>query len=137
MRLIFKMLLFSYKVCEFFSKNAQKTASKLAFLEVMKCAISTLHYNCSRDLALLSKSLVTASTNRLQFVHILMNNYTAWKVSIFGAFLDRIFPHLDWIRSDTPYLSVFSRTPFSVQMQENTNQKNSEYRHFSRSVGNI
>ena len=29
---------------------------------------------------------------------------TAWKVSVFGVFLVRIFPHLDWIRRDTPYL---------------------------------
>ena len=34
--------------------------------------------------------------------------YTARKVSIFGAFLVRIFPHSDWIRRDTKYLSVFS-----------------------------
>ena len=33
---------------------------------------------------------------------------TAWKVSVFEVFLVRIFPHLDWIRSDTPHLSVFS-----------------------------
>ena len=31
---------------------------------------------------------------------------TAWKVSIFGVFLVRIFPHSDWIRWDT--LSKFS-----------------------------
>ena len=28
------------------------------------------------------------------------------KVSVFGVFLVRIFPHLDWIRRDTPYLSL-------------------------------
>ena len=33
---------------------------------------------------------------------------TAWKVSVFGGFLVRIFPHSDWIRSNTKYLSVFS-----------------------------
>ena len=33
---------------------------------------------------------------------------TAWKVPAFGDFLVRIFPHSDWIRKDTPYLSVFS-----------------------------
>ena len=31
-----------------------------------------------------------------------------WKVSIFGVTLVRIFPHLDWIRIDTPYLVAFS-----------------------------
>ena len=33
---------------------------------------------------------------------------TAWKVSILGVILFRIFPHLDWIRRDIPCLSVFS-----------------------------
>ena len=33
---------------------------------------------------------------------------TAWKVSIFRVFLLRIFPHSDWIRRDTLYLSVCS-----------------------------
>ena len=41
---------------------------------------------------------------------------TAWKVSVFGVllvriflgvFLVRIFPHSDWIRRDTPYVSIF------------------------------
>ena len=31
----------------------------------------------------------------------------AWKVSVFWVFLVRIFPHSDWIRRDTEYLSVF------------------------------
>ena len=33
--------------------------------------------------------------------------FTAWKVSVFGVFLVRIFPHSDWMRRDTEYLSVF------------------------------
>ena len=36
------------------------------------------------------------------------NSFKAWKVSIFGIFLFRNFPHSDWIRRDTKYLSVFS-----------------------------
>ena len=40
---------------------------------------------------------------------------TAWRVPVFGVFLIRIFPHSDWIR-------------------ENTDQINSKYGHFSRSV---
>ena len=35
-------------------------------------------------------------------------NFTAWKVSVFGVILARIFPHSDWLRRDTEYLSVFS-----------------------------
>ena len=33
---------------------------------------------------------------------------STWKMSVFGKFLVPIFQHLDWIRRDTPYLSVFS-----------------------------
>ena len=32
----------------------------------------------------------------------------AWKVPIFGVILVRIFPHSDWIRRGTCYLSIFS-----------------------------
>ena len=35
-------------------------------------------------------------------------NFTAWKVSVFEVFLVCIFPHLNWIRRDNAYLSVFS-----------------------------
>ena len=35
------------------------------------------------------------------------NLSTAQKVSVFGVILVRIFPHSDWIRRDTEYLSVF------------------------------
>ena len=38
----------------------------------------------------------------------LLSRYTAWKGSVFGVFLVRIFPHSDWIRGDALYLSVFS-----------------------------
>ena len=33
--------------------------------------------------------------------------YTAWKVSIIGVILVRIFPHWDWIRRDTPHFPTF------------------------------
>ena len=39
---------------------------------------------------------------------ILVSN-TVWKVSVFGVFLVRIFPYLDWIQKDTEHLSVFSK----------------------------
>ena len=45
---------------------------------------------------------------KLNIVHI------AWKVSLFGVILVRIFPHSQWIR-------------------ENADQNNSEYKHFLRS----
>ena len=33
---------------------------------------------------------------------------SVWKVSVFGVFLVRIFPHSYWIRRDTEYLFAFS-----------------------------
>ena len=51
---------------------------------------------------------------------------TAWKVSVFGVILVRIFPHSDWIGRDT------SISPYLVRMRGNTDQNNSEYRHFLR-----
>ena len=33
---------------------------------------------------------------------------TAWKMSVFGLILIHIFPYSNWIRRDTPHLSVFS-----------------------------
>ena len=38
----------------------------------------------------------------------ILRTCTEWKVSVFGDFLVGIFPHSDWIRRDTPFLSVFS-----------------------------
>ena len=51
--------------------------------------------------------------------------YTVWKLSVFGVFLICIFPHSDWI--------LLSISPYSVRMLEKTDQKNSEYEHFSHS----
>ena len=44
---------------------------------------------------------------------------TAWKVSVFGVILVRIFPHISM---------------YSVRMRENVDQNNSKYGHFLRSV---
>ena len=55
---------------------------------------------------------------------IVVNLNTAWKVSMFGVFLVRIFPHSDWIRK---VLQIF---PYSLRIRENTDKKNSEYEHF-------
>ena len=58
---------------------------------------------------------------------IILEIYNTWKVSVFGVFLVRIFPHSDWRRRDTP-------SPYSVQMWKNSDQKISKYGHFSRSA---
>ena len=41
---------------------------------------------------------------------LLIKVLISWSVvSVFGVFLVRIFPHSDWIRRDTRYLSVFGK----------------------------
>ena len=65
---------------------------------------------------------------RLSWITFL-KNYAAWKVSVFGVSLGRIFPHSDWVRRD-----ILCICPYSVRIQKNTDYKNSEYGHFSRSV---
>ena len=67
----------------------------------------------------------TRSTLNRLFTIFFVQSYTARKVSVFGVFLARIFPHSDWIRRDTEY---------SVQMREKPDQKNSKYVQFWRSV---
>ena len=44
----------------------------------------------------------------LRFFFLASKSTTAWKVSVFGVILARIFPHSDWMRRDTSYISVFS-----------------------------
>ena len=44
--------------------------------------------------------------------------FKAWKVFVFGVFLVRIFPHLDWIGRDTQYLSVFSRNAGKYRLEK-------------------
>ena len=39
---------------------------------------------------------------------IVVSLVTAWKVSKYGVILSPIFPHSDWIRKDSEYLSVIS-----------------------------
>ena len=56
---------------------------------------------------------------------IIQKCLTAWKESLFGVFLIRIFPHsVGW-----KYVEILRKI---VRMRENADQKNSEYGHFSR-----
>ena len=50
------------------------------------------------------KAVVWGSSWRNEF----LKACTAWKVSVFGVILVRIFSHSDGIRRDSSYLSVFS-----------------------------
>ena len=53
--------------------------------------------------------------------------FTTWKVSVFGVILVCISPNSEWRRE------IRSISPYSVQMQENVDQNNSEEGHFLRS----
>ena len=48
-----------------------------------------------------------------------------------GPHIPHIFTHSDWIRTDTPYHSVFSP---NTKCEKNSDQNNSEYGHFLSSV---
>ena len=66
-------------------------------------------YNCLHDI--------------MKHFKILIYIWFAWKASVFGVILVRIFRHLDWIRRDTPYLSVFSSN--AGKCGKNADQNNS------------
>ena len=53
---------------------------------------------------------------------------TVWKVSIFGVFLV-FFSHIQ-----TEYGDLLCKSPYSVRIPENTDQKHSEYGQFLRNV---
>ena len=63
-----------------------------------------------------------------QYIYCKVNTvHIACKVSLFGVILVRIFPHSQWIRRDTEYLSVFCPNAGKY------GPDNSEYKHFLRS----
>ena len=63
---------------------------------------------------------------------MIQENITVQNVSVFRVILVHIFPHSDWIRRDTEYLSVFSLNVGKCGI--NVDQHNSEYGHFLGSV---
>ena len=79
--------------------NQQETADLVTFTEeILNGKNFIFLYNCY-------KGIPTPFTHRFKEWYII---FTAWKLSVFGVFLVRIFPHSDWIRRDIPYFSVFS-----------------------------
>ena len=56
---------------------------------------------------------------------------------IFGVSLVGIFPHLDWIRRDTPYLSVFSRNARKYRPESKLWRKNTMNEILNISIKNI
>ena len=56
-------------------------------------------------------------------------------MSYSGPHFSRISPHSNWIRRDTPYLSLFS--PNAGKCEKNLDQNNSKYEHFLRSVRQV
>ena len=66
-------------------------------------------FRATSNLEYLSKNLIEEIMTSIQIglPRVIMS--TVWKVSVFGVFLVRIFPYLDWIQKDTEHLSVFSK----------------------------
>ena len=54
---------------------------------------------------------------------------TAWKVSVLGVILVRIFP-----RNRIEYGEILRISPYSVRMRENADQNNYQYGHFLGSL---
>ena len=76
------------------------------FLSNVQYVYEKSHMKSSPSNILLRCMISLARFNRWQSK--MFNMDTAWKVSVFGVFLVRIFPQSDWILRDTPQLSVFS-----------------------------
>ena len=89
--------------------NRQFPADLVKFNE--KICYVKLHFLCSVRLQIYSYSVTLNLDWGLNVFEIPL---TAWKVSVFGVILVRIFP-------------------YSVQMRKNVDQNNSEYGHFSQS----
>ena len=77
------------------------------------------------------KDSISCLVTELRSISSMLLLYIAWKVSLFGVILVRIFPHSGWI-GEIPSISR-SISLYSFQMRENADQKNSEYGHFLRS----
>ena len=91
---------------------------------IKKHVAKACSYVFTRHVCIFSRASSWLFRYSIRFIASCLFLLTAWKLSVFGVFLVRIFSHLDWRRKDMEY---------SVQMRENADQKNSEYRHFSRS----
>ena len=90
--------------------------------------LSHLTYSCSMSPTCLTCAISSSTSTWPCNIHCMKSVRI---LSYSGPHFSRIFPHSDWIRRDTPYLSVFS---LNVRKREkNTDQNNSEYGHFSRS----
>ena len=96
----FKMELFA-KIVNYFRKqlHLRRFSRFWVLLWVCSCWLSWLNLPFFMLHEIFSSSLVELQKSFIS---------TAWKVSVFGIILVRIFPHWDWIRRDTEYLSVFS-----------------------------
>ena len=98
---------------------------------VNKCAFfcQFVHINSRNSFG---KDSISCSVTELGSISSMLLLYIAWNVSLRRVILVRIFPHSGWI-GEIPSISR-SFSLYSFQMRENTEQNNSEYGHFLRSV---
>ena len=99
-------------ICQSYNKTSVSAALTTMLFGAIECTVSN---------AICVKFLVVYNITTHHYKHTITTYFchfplfkryrrliTAWKVSLVGVILVRIFSHLDWIRRDTPYLSVFS-----------------------------
>ena len=110
--------MYDFRVIRFFCSIF---ANKVHLISLATHRFFMWDFFCCVDLNVFSAQDILSSNNNSMFSglqiclrqeHFLWRKilalYTAWNVSTFGIILVLIFPHLDWIRRDTLYLSVFS-----------------------------
>ena len=92
-------------------------------------------FRLNRELSLTFPTGVAQSwTKYLRKIHKIKKNFyfkkcvTAYKVSVFGVFWS-LFSCIQ-----TEYSEILRISPYSVRMQENADQENAEYEHFSCSM---
>ena len=77
------------------------------FYETSKNTFSTEHLQTTAsDLDMLGRDIFHIKISYLTAKMLLIINTNAWKLSVFGVILVRIFLHLDWIRRNTKYCAI-------------------------------
>ena len=100
--------------CEICSKLTLKTPKRRQWLKPLTIFAKKFHVDVRPSSMGWSLGLVLADVFLVELKMYFHSRcirrlkvFTAGKMSVFGVFLVLIFPHLDWIRRDTEYLSIF------------------------------
>ena len=96
----------SLTCCTFFRETYRFESYSHGYLELKIRFINILDMKSSnKEFFYKYKQIIWGDCGNVYFS---LRATTAWKVSVFRVILVRIFSHLDWIRRDILYFSVFS-----------------------------